>query len=135
MATLAGPSGLADGHLSAAEGPVAWIGDNHHKGASDVPTVTIHSSGELAARHLESDPAQWTKELCDSARRHLAADIVAATGHRWRYATPRATLGVGAVTVAADAPIALAGEVFSGAKVEGAFLSGMDAAERIADLL
>lgn len=128
MADLDGPSGLPDGHLSFGDGPVAWLGDNQHKGTSATPTLTIHSSAPFAAEHLEADPDDWTRALCAAAAEHVEATIVEARGHRWRYAEPRTTFDEGAVAVPGDAPVVLAGEVFAGAKVEGAFVSGRTAA-------
>jgi predicted NAD/FAD-dependent oxidoreductase len=58
MARLDGPSGLPAGHLSLPDGPIAWIADNHHKGVSAVPAVTIHSTPGFAADHLEEDPGR-----------------------------------------------------------------------------
>lgn len=128
MADLDGPSGLPDGHASFADGPVAWMGDNQDKGTSDTPTLTIHSSAPFAAEHLEADQDEWTRRLGAAAAEHLDAGIVEARGHRWRYAEPQVTFDDGAVAVPGDAPVVLAGEVFAGAKVEGAFLSGRSAA-------
>jgi len=134
MATLDAPSGLANGHLSQPGEPIAWIGDNHHKGISEAPAVTIHSTPGFAAQHLDADPKQWTRTLSEHAQPHLVGRIVAATGHRWRYAEPNSTFDDGAVLVDAERRVVLAGEVFSAARVEGAFLSGLAAAARVAAL-
>lgn len=131
MATLDGPSGLPDGHRAFDEGPMAWLADNHHKGTSPRPCVTIHSSPAYAADHLDDDPAGWTEHLVSVARPHLSADVVAATGHRWRYAQPEAPLAEGCRMLADDPQLLLAGEIFAGAKVEGAVLSGLAAADTI----
>ena len=129
MARLDGPSGLPDGHRSFADGPVAWLGDNHHTGTSATPAVTIDSSAAFAAEHLEADPEAWTDILCEVAAEHLDAGVVEARGHRWRYAEPQTTFADEAVAIPGEAPVVLAGEVFAGAKVEGAFRSGRAAAE------
>ncbi|MDJ0791926.1 MAG: FAD-dependent oxidoreductase [Acidimicrobiia bacterium] len=131
MATLDGPAGLADGHR-ALGGPVAWIADNRHKGVSTESTVTIQSSADYATRHFDSPPDAWSPELIETAQRHLASPIIDTIPHRWRYAQPAQVLDIGAVQIDADAPIVLAGEAFAGAKVEGAFLSGLAAAEIVA---
>lgn len=128
MAVLDGPSGLPDGHLALRDGPVAWIADNQHKGVSRTPTLTIQSTAAFADEHLEADPSSWVDSLTDAAAPHLEAGIVEASGHRWRYSQPRTTFDVGAVRFDAGVPVVLAGEVFAGAKVEGAFTSGRAAA-------
>lgn len=134
MAILDGESGLADGHASVGDGSIAWIADNHHKGVSPVPAVTIHSSAPFAADHLDDDVARWTAELAAAAAPALGASIVEAQGHRWRYSQPRTTLGSGCAVVGGPVPVILAGEVFAGARVEGAFLSGRAAAARLLEL-
>jgi predicted NAD/FAD-dependent oxidoreductase len=128
MARLAGPAGLPDGHLAVQGGPVAWLADNQHKGTSSVPSVTIQSTPQFAVENLEEPPGSWVPKLCNDAARRLGSAIIDASGHRWRYAEPRTTFEIGAAMFAANCPVVLAGEVFSGAKVEGAFLSGIAAA-------
>jgi predicted NAD/FAD-dependent oxidoreductase len=135
MAQLTAPSELPDGHRSFDSGPIAWIADNQHKGVSSVPAVTIHSTASFAAAHLESDPADWRQLLVDHAAPHLTGTISEATSHRWRYSEPKHTLDIGAVVLRDKAPIVLAGEVFAGAKVEGAYLSGLAAADMLLELL
>lgn len=136
MARLTGPSGLKDGHAAFGDGPVAWIADNQHKGVSKTPAVTIHSTADFARSRLEGDPASWVAELVAAASLHLESPVTSATGHRWRYSQPRTTLDGGcAVMVGVRAPIVLAGEVFAGAKIEGAFLSGVAAAGQVAGRL
>lgn len=130
MAHLDGPSGLPDGHLTPDDGDLAWMADNQDKGVSAVPSLTIHSTGSFAAAHLEDDPEGWVAHLVDEARPHLAAGVVAATGHRWRFSQPSRSLDVGAVA-AGGAPIVLAGDAFAQGDVEGAFLSGVAAAEEV----
>jgi predicted NAD/FAD-dependent oxidoreductase len=135
MARLDIASGLSDGHLALSRGPIAWMADNQHKGVSAVPAVTIHSSPEFAAANLEIDQESWVAQLVDAARPLFAASVVNASGHRWRYSQPRRTFDVGAVLASSELPLVLAGEVFAGARVEGAFLSGLAAAELMEDTL
>ena len=135
MAELDGPAGLVDGHAAVRSGPVAWIADNAHKGISSVSGVTIHSTAGFARDHLESDAGQWVPLLVEAALPHLSSSVVSATGHRWRFSQPQQTLDTGCLVVEGPAPIVVAGEVFAGAKVEGAYLSGSAAASAVADRL
>jgi predicted NAD/FAD-dependent oxidoreductase len=135
MAHLSAPADLPDGHRSFDSGPIAWIADNQHKGVSPVPAVTIHSTPSFAAEHLDTDAADWSQILVDHAAPHLAGTISDATGHRWRYSEPQHTLDVGAVVLDDAAPVILAGEIFAGAKVEGAYQSGLAAANMLLELL
>ena len=129
LAQLDRASDLPDGHLSPSSGPIAWLADNEQKGISSLPALTIHSTPEFAAAHLEADPEEWIPILCERASPHLDANIIGAAGHRWRYAQPRTTLQSGAVGFRSGGPVVLGGEVFAGARVEGAFQSGLAAAE------
>ena len=135
MAQLDSPAGLPGGHLAPAAGPIAWMADNQHKGISGEPAVTVHSTPEFAAANLESPPQAWVAELVEAAAAHLAGSIVRTTSHRWRYSQPRRTLEIGAMDGRSTVPLVLAGEVFAGARVEGAFLSGVAAATTIENLL
>lgn len=131
MARLDGPSGLGYGHAAFATGPIAWMADNQHKGISEVPALTIHSSPEFAASRLDGAPETWTAELVAAAMNHLRSEVTASTGHRWRYAQPRTTFDDGCAAVEGSAAVVLAGEVFAGAKVEGAYRSGRAAAAAV----
>lgn len=135
MAHLEGPSGLPDGHLTVGENGIAWLADNAHKGTSPAPSVTIHSTPGFAADHLEADPSPWVGRLVEAAQIHLHNRVTAAVGHRWRYAEPTAVFDTGSLVLQTSPPLVLAGEVFAGAKVEGAALSGLSAARKVADLL
>ncbi len=131
LAALSHPPDLRDGHRAFADGPIAWVADNQHKGVSSIPALTIHSSAAFAARHLESDPEEWTAALVAAAEDLLGVKAVSAQGHRWRYAQPRTTFESGCVAAESAVPVVLAGEVFAGAKVEGAYLSGLAAASAV----
>jgi len=128
MAVLDAPAELPDGHRAFAEGPVAWIADNQQKGVSAVPALTLHSSAAFAAKYLESESSRWAGQLLAAARPHYAGNVIEVRPHRWRYAEPRSTREDGAWLLQAPAPVVLAGELFSGARVEGAYTSGQTAA-------
>jgi renalase len=123
------PSGLTGGHLALDDGPIAWMADNQQKGVSEIPAVTVHSSHAFASEHLEETPEQWLPGLVEAAQQHLSGGVVRSHGHRWRYSLPAEPLDVGALRV--HDRIVVAGEALSGAKIEGAFLSGLAAARLI----
>jgi len=56
--------------------------------------------------------------------------VESAVAHRWRYALARKPLDCGAIWLSSK-NLALAGDWCHGSRVEGAFLSGTEAAERI----
>ena len=133
MAVLDAPADLPDGHRAFDTGPVGWMADNQQKGVSAVPAVTIHSSTGFAVEFLEAAPDRWMAELLAAARPFHNGAVTKAVAHRWRFAQPRFTLDVGAVALDAPSPVVLAGEVFAGARVEGAYASGRVAAQLISD--
>jgi len=69
MAVLDATSTLEDpGALAIDEGPIAWISDNHKKGASPLPALTIHASGEFSQANFNRDRNEVGKELIELAR-------------------------------------------------------------------
>ena len=130
MATMEDALGLDDGHVTPGEGAIAWIADNHHKGVSSVPAITIHSTGEYARANLEADPTSWLGDLLPEAERLTGGVVTSAVGHRWRYSMPVNPLEDGALRLAEG--VYCAGEALSAARVEGAFLSGRAVAETVA---
>lgn len=135
LALLDAPAGLRDGHATPGGDTIAWIADNQHKGVSPVPAVTVHSTAAFAAAHLDVDVARWTAMLVDEVERILGAAVIEAHGHRWRYSQPRMALDCGAVAADTPVPVIAAGEVFAGARVEGAYLSGIAAADLVVERL
>ncbi len=133
LALLDGPSGLVDGHAALGEGewPVAWLADNHHKGVSGRPAVTIHSTEQFAAANLEAEVEDWKPQLVAAAEAHLEAEVVSTVSHRWRFARPIDPLDSGVLVIDPARSLLLAGEAFAGAKVEGAYLSGRAAARHL----
>ncbi len=135
MATLDTPGGLPDGHLAEPTQDVSWIADNQHKGTSELPALTIHSTPDFAVAHLDGDRDQWTDHLANRVAPILEGRVIEAVGHRWMYAEPRTTFDSGAIAFDTGPRIVLAGEVFAGAKVEGAFLSGLAASDVVLEML
>lgn len=116
----------------ATDADLAFVTDNQAKGISPVPALTVHLSN---ARSQEF----WNRpddEVVAFARRAVAsllgrAEFESAQVRRWRYAGP-VDVHPDATVVWGDEPIiALAGEAFGGPKVEGAYLSGVAAADAV----
>ncbi len=129
MARMESGLDLAAGHAVGDGGSIAWIADNHHKGVSAVPAITIHSSADYAGRHLQADARRWIADLVPEAERLTGVRVVSAIAHRWRYSMPINPSGSGYLRLTDD--IYYAGEALSHARVEGAFLSGRAVAAAI----
>ncbi|MGB0722586.1 MAG: NAD(P)/FAD-dependent oxidoreductase [Gammaproteobacteria bacterium] len=118
-------------------GPLAWIADNASKpGRAPTPALTLHSSRNWATEHVDATPEYVTHALIEASRAITGIDapVSHASAHRWLYAQASAPAKHGCMI---DAPrkLALAGDWCADGRIEGAWLSGTEAAGRIAALL
>jgi len=117
------------------QSPLGWVSRNGTKPGRQV-------EGEAVVLHATAD---WTLAHWDDSADEVAAALLAAfweaTGaepqvaravqtHRWRYAIPAAPLDVECLPDNSGT-VFVAGDWCAGARVEGAFLSGMAAAGRV----
>jgi renalase len=125
------PSVPPPGGVQLEDDPVwSWVGDNVAKGVSVVPSVTLHSTAAVATARWDDDRTVLTSDLIDAAEPWLeAAGVVDARLHRWQYATPTEPYPERCLEVAPG--VVLAGDAFGGPRVEGAYLSGLAAAEAL----
>lgn len=140
MAVLDTPSTLdSPGALAIDQGPIAWISDNHKKGASPLPALTIHASGEFSEAHFNDDRTAIGKQLIELARPLFGdAKVIDFQVHGWLYSKPTITDDRASFLLSEKLdlpPIILAGDAFAGPRFEGAVLSGWSAAEQLRDLL
>lgn len=136
LVALDGASGLDHpGAIQPSAGPIGWMADNHLKGASAVPAVTLHATADFSRTHWEASDETVVAELLSSAG--LSARPLADQFHvqRWRFARPTTIHPERCLVAGGVPPLVFAGDAFDGAKVEGAALSGTAAAEALASLL
>ena len=114
---------------------LAFITDNSEKGVSSIPSLTIHLSNE-ASLDLWDEPDETVIGFANDklSRWVEAADVTASSITRWRYAGPVDVVPESSVTWGQKPRLVVAGEAFNGPKVEGAFNSGIAAANQIAEL-
>jgi predicted NAD/FAD-dependent oxidoreductase len=130
LAILDGASGIAEpGGIEIHEAPLTWIGDNQQKGISpDVSAITIHADAAFAEEHWDSPNEVRGELMLAAAKPYLKAKVVGYNCHRWGFTTPinpwpemyYQNKGL---------QLTLAGDAFGGARIEGAALSGIAAAE------
>ena len=121
----------APGNLYFEGEPINWMTDNFQKGISKVPgTITIHAAPQWSRDNYALDDATTIKVLCEAAAPFLGAQVKAASVARWRYSKPIAPRDEGCLFLR-DEQLFFAGDAFGGAKVEGAFRSGLAAAHAI----
>ena len=112
--------------------PIAWIGDNHRKGVSpDAHTVTIHAGPEFTRTHWDAPHDEVATKLLGAAERWLGAPVRRWQAHRWRYSQPRTPHPESCLFVESPGRLVFAGDAFGQPRLEGAFLSGLSAAERL----
>jgi predicted NAD/FAD-dependent oxidoreductase len=127
------PGGVQFDPADAAE-PFGFIGDNQAKGISTVPAVTFHATQPWSVDHWDDDLATLRSDLIDRAAPWVgAADLVEAQVKKWRFAGP-VEPWPDPCWVEAEHRVVLAGDLFAGPKFEGAFESGLAAADAIRDL-
>lgn len=115
-------------------GPFDIVVDDVAKGASVVPSVTLHLRAAISAHRYDEPDARLLEELVPQAAPWLGgAEVLEAAVKRWRYATPVTTWPDPCCTAAlgATGPILLAGDAFAGPRIEGAWLSGVATAAAV----
>lgn len=137
MAVLDGESHIPEPGAVQINGDILrWIADNHRKGISPRrPTVTIHASIAFSHQHFETDRETIARILLEAAQEWIGAKVIGYQVHRWRYSEPVQIYPERFLAVESPAPLVFAGDIFGSARVEGAALSGLAAAEKILQLL
>lgn len=137
LATLESASAVpAPGGVFMPGEPISWIADNQQKGISDTPTVTIHAGPTFTRDHYNDDPDQIAATLIDAARDVIGpANVIDYQIQRWRYSQPITLHPEKTLFTAQPALLAFAGDAFNGARIEGAVLSGLAAADTLLEHL
>jgi predicted NAD/FAD-dependent oxidoreductase len=130
MARLAKPldTALLRPLIPHATSPVALISDNHAKGVSPVPCVTIHSTPEFARSRWDLDRTETMNMLIEASRDVLADTVIEASIHGWKFSRPERQHSAPYLTPQGYPGLVIAGDAFGGPRVEGAALSGLAAA-------
>ncbi|QAT86920.1 FAD dependent oxidoreductase [Corallococcus coralloides] len=113
---------------------LSWVArDTSKPGRTAGERWVLHGTPEFSAAHLEETPEAMAPKLVEAFGQALGRDVraVEAVAHRWRFAMPSPPLESSALY---DAALGLGacGDWCAGSRVEGAFLSGVALARRIA---
>jgi predicted NAD/FAD-dependent oxidoreductase len=131
MACLDSPAELPDpGAVAPTAGPLEWIADNHAKGISAVPALTLHAGAEASSALWDVPDELVVAELVAAAGVAIGRALVATDSsvQRWRYARPSVSHPERCLAASGLPPLVLAGDAFGEPKVEGAVRSGSAAA-------
>lgn len=115
--------------------PLDWIGDNHRKGISADPAVTIHAGPRWSREHYSDDEDEITITLLSLAGGQLGRDLAARVREtslaRWRYSWVTNPHPEPSLLASEEPALIFAGDGFGQPKVEGATLSGLAAADTL----
>ena len=82
------PTGRFDGAFVNDDAAIGWVADDGRRRGDDAPVLVVHSTPDLARRHL-ADPSAAGPELVGAARRLMDLDEPADLHvHRWTFARP-----------------------------------------------
>jgi renalase len=125
------------GGMQIKDEPLDWIGDNQCKGISEAPGITVHAGPEWSSQRLEADEAEITASLLSLAGEQPGSDLASKTVQtsitRWRYSWVTHPHPEPCLVASEGHPLLFSRDAFGEAKVEGAALSDLSAANRLRD--
>ncbi|MFP4375741.1 MAG: NAD(P)/FAD-dependent oxidoreductase [Spirochaetales bacterium] len=111
---------------------IEWIADNAQKGVSErTGSVTAHFASDWSESRYDLPDEEILKSMVLEAERMLGHPIRDPQLKKWRYSRTRSAREEGAHRLEGNGRIILAGDAFSGNRVEGAALSGLEAARTV----
>ena len=133
LLTLGGASAVPVEGVALTNGRVRWIADNTKKGISPgvAGAVTVHVSPSFAAEHFAKTESELAALVLPDIAEWLGAPVVNVALQRWKFSEPVASFAKGCVWLP-ELGLGLAGDSLGGPRVEGAALSGLELAERMA---
>ena len=124
------------GALQRPNAPLSWIADNKAKGLSSQTVVTAHLNPDTSRALFDQPDAV----VLDTFKTELApfmdvSHIAETQIKRWRYSQPQTVFEDRCLIARALPPLIFAGDAFGGPRVEGAYLSGLNAGEAMRAML
>jgi len=109
----------------------SFIADNAIKGISSAVALTMHANPQISLKHWDTSTEDVQLLLLERASPWIGdATVITSQIKKWRLATP---LTIWPERYWANDMIVLAGDAFGGPKIEGAALSGLSAANYLAN--
>jgi predicted NAD/FAD-dependent oxidoreductase len=121
---------------------LAWIALDSSKrpNPQSSPVLVIQSTAEMASQYGDAE-AEALNQAAERLLRKVGQRLEGWMGspqwfqiQRWRYAFAQETVGVTSLSTALPLPLVCAGDWCAGSRVEGAWLSGREAAEQVMQL-
>ena len=134
MALVEDPTGVPEpGGMQIKDEPLDWIGDNHRKGISEVPGITIHAGPQWSREHYDVPDGEIVDSLLEFAGEYLGSNVaprvIETSVARWRYSWVTNPHPEPCLVASEEPTLLFAGDGFGQPKVEGAALSGLAAAD------
>lgn len=107
------------------------IADSQLKGTSRRPGIVALSSHEWAAENYDREAGELEQELVEALKERIEIEPLETYVHKWKYAHRNGSVGAQRFARSISKPIWFAGDSFGEAKVQGAYLSGVEAAQSI----
>lgn len=118
---------------------IHFLCDNKQKGISNFETVTVHANPQFSISNFDNSDEEVTTLLLDRIKEYVPQHtILSSSVRRWKYAIPTVLHPARSHVVShpqSGLSLAFAGDGYLHARVEGACLSGIDAAEKILSTL
>lgn len=132
LAVLDRPSAVTKpGGLQNPDETFSFIADNAIKGISSAVALTMHANPQFSLEHWDTSTDDVQRLLLERAGPWIGdATVITSQIKKWRLATP---LTIWPERYWANDMIVLAGDAFGGPKIEGAALSGLSAANYLAN--
>jgi predicted NAD/FAD-dependent oxidoreductase len=114
-------------------GPISWIARNSSKpGRAGGEAWVVHATPEWSESHLEAEDGEIRESLHRAFEQVLEdrAGVLHAEVHRWRFAIPDPALPQRSY-FDPELGLGLAGDWCGGPRIEGAYASGRDLAQRL----
>lgn len=134
MASLKAQTNIpSPGGISLENSNVSWVADNFQKGISPIFSATIHANPAFSLAHFDDDLTQIGHQLLSEITDLIPADSVESYQvHRWRYSLASERYTENYLTSnSTKFPLIFAGDGFGIGNIEGAYISGKSAAQRL----
>ena len=109
-----------------------FISTERSKPGRESSYVVSHAKPDWSAIHIEDEPTRVQNQINTALRTTFGISVKSVIAHRWRFARPTdPTLTTQKGVFEIDDGLWVAGDYLAGGRVEGAYLSGIEAAERL----
>tara|TARA_X000001036_G_scaffold113597_1_gene106527 strand:+ start:1941 stop:2939 length:999 start_codon:yes stop_codon:yes gene_type:complete len=105
-----------------------FVTDNKLKGISKKNCITAHASASFSDFIWEFNDEKCKNIMIDELAKLVNFDKIETKIHKWKYAKPKQVFNYFFKQAIHNQNLIITGEIFGGAKVEGAFLSGFNTA-------